>query len=352
MPVVGADTAGVRRQLPLALTMGDPAGIGPDIALLSWTLRNARNLPPFVVFGDVALLDARARQLGLTVPLVTVRRPADARDTFSHALPVQPVIGKETQPGTRNDRIVVAAIEDATAAVALGEVLAVVTNPIAKQSLQSVPLEYPGHTAFLGRLAARHWPALAPVRPVMMLVAEDLRVVPATVHIPLRDVPRTLTTDLLIDTVRTTAKALRSSFGVDRPRIAVAGLNPHAGEAGLIGEEEATIIAPAIAALSAEGLSIAGPLSADSMFHPAARAEYDVAIAMYHDQALIPLKTLSFDTGVNVTLGLPFIRTSPDHGTAYSLAGTGKARPDSLIAALRLAADLGVRRTAPQVAVS
>jgi 4-hydroxythreonine-4-phosphate dehydrogenase len=351
MPV-GADTAGVRRQLPLALTMGDPAGIGPDIALLCWTSRAAQNLPPFVVFGDAAVLDERARQLGLEVPLVSVRRPADAWDIFSRALPVQPVTGNGNYPGSKNDRIVVAAIEDATAATARGETLAVVTNPIAKQSVQSIPLEYPGHTAFLGHLAARHWPASTPVRPVMMLVAEELRVVPVTVHIPLREVPRTLTIELLIDTVRITAKALRHSFGVKRPRIAMAGLNPHAGEGGLIGEEEATVIEPAIAALAAEGLSIAGPLSADSMFHPAARAEYDVAIAMYHDQALIPLKTLSFDTGVNVTLGLPFIRTSPDHGTAYALAGTGKARPHSLIAALRLAANLGARQTAPQSAVS
>ena len=349
---VGADTAGARRQLPLALTIGDPAGIGPDIALLSWTLRNAQNLPPFVVFGDAAILQERARQLDLEVPVATVQQSADAWDLFSRALPVQPVTGDGNRPGTTNDRIVVAAIEDATAATARGETLAVVTNPIAKQSLQSIPLEYPGHTAFLGHLAARHWPASAPVRPVMMLVAEDLRVVPATVHIPLREVPGILTVELLIDTVRTTAKALRQSFAIRRPRIAVAGLNPHAGEGGLIGEEEVTIIEPAIAALAAEGLSIAGPLSADSMFHPAARAEYDVAIAMYHDQALIPLKTLSFDTGVNVTLGLPFIRTSPDHGTAYALAGTGKARPQSLIAALRLAAELGARRTAPQVAVS
>ena len=327
--------------------MGDPAGIGPDITLLSWTLRKARDLPPFVVFGNAAVLEDRARKLGLDVPVASTQVPQDAAEVFSHALPVRPVTGERVRAGTEVDRVVVEAIEDATAATAHGETLAIVTNPIAKQSLQNIPLAYPGHTAFLGHLAARHWPASAIARPVMMLVSEDLRVVPATVHIPLKDVPQALTIELLIDTVRTTAKALRQSFGLSEPRLAVAGLNPHAGEGGLIGSEEAAVIEPAIAKLKAEGLSVTGPHSADSLFYPAARAQYDAAIAMYHDQALIPLKTLSFDTGVNVTIGLPFIRTSPDHGTAYALAGTGKARPDSLIAALKLAARLAARGASP-----
>jgi 4-hydroxythreonine-4-phosphate dehydrogenase len=226
-----------------------------------------------------------------------------------------------------------------------GAALALVTNPIAKKSLGAIPLEYPGHTAFLGRLAARHTGDAA-IRPVMMLAAPGLRVVPATVHIPLAAVPHTLSRALIVETGRITARALAQDFAITGPRIAVAGLNPHAGEAGLIGTEEAEIIAPAIAELQREGIAVTGPHSADSLFHEEARAAYDAAIAMYHDQALIPLKTLAFDRGVNITLGLPFVRTSPDHGTAYALAGTGKARPDSLIAALQLAAELGERRRA------
>jgi 4-hydroxythreonine-4-phosphate dehydrogenase len=341
----GSTAPGASRTRPLALTIGDPEGIGPDIALLSWTLRNQKRLHPFVVFGSPTILEDRARQLGLDVKIVSVQHLAEAADIFPQALPVLPVTGKKSQKGTPTDRIVVEAIEEATAAMARGETLAVVTNPIAKHSIQTVPLEYPGHTAFLGHLAKRFWPTIPSARPVMMLASPELRVVPATVHIPLKDVPRALTRDLLLDTVRTTAKALRQAFGVKEPRIAVAGLNPHAGESGLIGKEEAEVIEPAIAQLLGEELTVTGPHSADSMFYPAARAQYDVAVAMYHDQALIPLKTLSFHTGVNVTLGLPFIRTSPDHGTAYALAGTGKARPDSLIAALQLAAELGGRIT-------
>jgi 4-hydroxythreonine-4-phosphate dehydrogenase len=347
----GNQMVGVRRLLPLALTMGDPEGIGPDITLQSWVLRKEKILHPFVVFGSADVLKGRARRLGLDVPIVVVESAMSAADLFARGLPVLPVKSDPVRHGKTTDRLVVEAIEEATAATARGEILAVVTNPIAKQSIQVVPLEYPGHTAFLGHLATRHWPDAPIARPVMMLVSPELRVVPATVHIPLKDVPRALTIDLLVDTVRTTAKALRQEFGVDKPRIAVAGLNPHAGESGLIGNEEVNLIEPAIVKLVAEGLSVTGPHPADSMFYPAARAQYDVAIAMYHDQALIPLKTLSFDTGVNVTLGLPFIRTSPDHGTAYALAGTGKARPDSLIAALRLAAELGTRRALSQPAV-
>lgn len=347
----GSEAAVASRTRPLALTIGDPEGIGPDIALLSWTLRNQQSLHPFVVFGSPAVLEKRARQLGLDVTIASVQHLGEAADLFPRVLPVQPVNGEKGHEGTPTDRIVVGAIEEATAATARGETLAVVTNPIAKHSIRTVPLEYPGHTAFLGHLAARFWPTTPSARPVMMLASPELRVVPTTVHIPLKDVPRALTRDLLLDTVRTTAKALRQAFGVEEPRIAVAGLNPHAGEGGLIGREEADIIEPAIAQLLGEGLRITGPHSADSLFHPAARAQYDVAIAMYHDQALIPLKTLSFDTGVNVTLGLPFIRTSPDHGTAYDLAGTGKAKPDSLIAALQLAAELA-KRTKSQPGVA
>jgi len=211
--------------------------------------------------------------------------------------------------------------------------------------VRAIPLEYPGHTAFLGLLAARHYKGRR-FHPTMMLVADELKVVPATVHIPLSAVARTLTKGLVVETIRTTAAALTLDFGIRNPRIAVAGLNPHAGEGGLIGTEEANVITPAIAELVAAGIAVTGPHSADTLFHAEARGTYDAAVAMYHDQALIPLKTLAFDRGVNVTLGLPFVRTSPDHGTAVALAGTGKARPDSFIAALRLAAKLGKRRAA------
>jgi 4-hydroxythreonine-4-phosphate dehydrogenase len=323
--------------LPLAISIGDPLGIGPDTTLTAWSAREAESLHPFVVFGSAEDLRERARTLRMDVAVAPVRHLDEVREVFAHSLPVWD-LGVEG-PGAS----VATAIEQATAAVTSGQALALVTNPIAKKALRAIPLPYPGHTAFLGMLAERYCGVPTP-RPVMMLVCDELRVVPATVHIPLSAVPRSLTADLLVETIRTTASALTLDFGIERPRIAVAGLNPHAGEDNLIGTEETTVIAPAIARLKREGLSVTGPLAADSMFHEHARSTYDVAIAMYHDQALIPLKTLAFDRGVNVTLGLPFVRTSPDHGTAYPLAGSGKARPHSLIAALKLAAALGTRR--------
>ena len=331
---------------PIAVTLGDPAGIGPDITLLSWHAREAHGLLPFAVYGDAHALRERARALGLDVPVAPIRRIEEAAPCFPDAVPVlQPATRRGAEASADHDAVIVAAIEAATTAALTGAALALVTNPIAKKSLQSVPLDYPGHTAFLGQLAARHT-GDDTIRPVMMLAAPELRVVPATVHIPLAAVPRRLTRQLIVETSRIVARALVQDFAVPTPRIAVAGLNPHAGEDGLIGREEVEIIAPAIAELRSEGLAVTGPHSADSMFHEEARRTYDAAIAMYHDQALIPLKTLAFDRGVNVTLGLPFVRTSPDHGTAYALAGTGRARPDSLIAALRLAAELGQRRAA------
>jgi 4-hydroxythreonine-4-phosphate dehydrogenase len=341
--------------LPIAVTLGDPGGIGPDITLLSWHTRALHALPPFAVYGDADVLRDRAGALGLDVPLAVIGAAAQAVRLFPRALPV---VRPERKPGAHGaaaDAGVIAAIEDATAAVLQGGALALVTNPIAKRSLQSIPLEYPGHTAFLGQLAARHTGAHTGARgcrPVMMLVAPELKVVPATVHIPLSAVPRTLSRALIVETGRIVARALAQDFAVASPRIAVAGLNPHAGEDGLIGTEEAEVIAPAIADLQREGIVVTGPHSADSLFHEEARRSYDAAIAMYHDQALIPLKTLAFDRGVNVTLGLPFVRTSPDHGTAYALAGTGLARPDSFIAALQLAAELGLRRAAARPAAS
>jgi 4-hydroxythreonine-4-phosphate dehydrogenase len=251
---------------------------------------------------------------------------------FADALPVCVTPAGPGRPPSGEDAAIVAAIEEATAAVAGGKALALVTGPIAKRSLQAMGLEYPGHTAFLGHLASQHDRGRR-FRPVMMLVADELKVVPATVHIPLAAVPSALSTAMIADTLRIIAAALAEDFGIANPRIAVAGLNPHAGEGGLIGSEEIRIIAPAIAEVAAGGIAVSGPLSADTLFH-----------------ALIPLKTLAFDRGVNVTLGLPFVRTSPDHGTAFALAGTGKARPGSFIAALELAATLGLRRMAARAA--
>jgi len=327
----------------MAVSMGDPKGIGPDIALMSWLERQRHALPNFIIYGDPDLLAQRARTLGLEVPIKTLTDPAEAGSVFAHALPVWPV---QASAMGDEDRAIVAAIEAAVAAVCAGEALAIVTNPIVKRTLDRVELPYPGHTEFLAELALRHGAATSRPHPVMMLMAEELKVVPVTVHIPLAAVPRALTRQRLADTLRITAAALTGDFGIARPRIAVAGLNPHAGEGGRIGREEIEVIKPAIDAVAAEGIAVTGPYSADTLFHVEARTAYDVAVAMYHDQALVPLKTLAFDRGVNVTLGLPFVRTSPDHGTAFALAGTGKARPGSFIAALRLADAIGRRRAA------
>src|SRR5215831_2738459 len=334
------------RPAAIAVSMGDPKGIGPDIALMSWRERQRDQLPIFVVYGDPDVLAERAHTLGLEVPIQTLASPAEAADVFADALPVWPI---QVSALGGEDRAIVAAIEAAVAAVCAGEALAIVTNPIVKRTLDRVQLPYPGHTEFLAELALRHGTAVRPL-PVMMLVAEELKVVPATVHIPLAAVPHALTRQRLADTLRITAAALASDFGIARPRIAVAGLNPHAGEGGRIGREEIEVIKPAIDTVAAEGIVVTGPHSADTLFHVEARTAYDAAVAMYHDQALVPIKTLAFDRGVNVTLGLPFVRTSPDHGTAFALAGTGKARPGSFIAALRLADAIGRRRTAARTA--
>jgi 4-hydroxythreonine-4-phosphate dehydrogenase len=336
---LGVDDPSCEPSPPLAVTMGDPSGIGPDITLASWHLRTRLGLPRFVVYGSPAVLEARSKALGLATPIAPVTDPGAGGAAFGDALPVCTIAGADANAG------VVAAIEQATAAVVAGEALALITNPITKRALNLPELAYPGHTEFLAQLAARYARVPKP-RPVMMLAADELKVVPVTVHIPLSAVIKSLTRSLLSDTIATTAAALRADFGIANPRIAVTGLNPHAGEGGLIGEEEVRVIAPVIAELAATGLAVTGPHSADTLFHAEARQTYDVAIAMYHDQALIPIKTLAFDRGVNITLGLPFVRTSPDHGTAAQLAGTGKARPGSFIAALRLAHELGRRRLA------
>ncbi|MBI1202776.1 MAG: 4-hydroxythreonine-4-phosphate dehydrogenase PdxA [Rhodopseudomonas sp.] len=332
------------RPLPLALTLGEPAGIGPDLTLLAWHRRAELGLPPFYVLGEPAFFERRARALHLDVPVQTVLPPRVA-EVFGHALPVMPLgltIGAEPGlPDESSAPAAIASIRHAVADVLTGQAAAVVTNPIAKNVLYRSGFTEPGHTEFLARLAeeAEGLPA-GELLPVMMLWSPELAVVPVTIHLPLRQVVTHLTTDLIVTTGRIVARDLQHRFGIVHPRLAIAGLNPHAGEDGALGEEDRDIVAPAVARLQAKGIAAIGPLPADTMFHDRARAGYDVALCMYHDQALIPIKTLAFDHGVNVTLGLPFVRTSPDHGTAFDIAGTGKARPDSLVAALKLAARL------------
>jgi 4-hydroxythreonine-4-phosphate dehydrogenase len=334
---------------PIAVSIGDPRGIGPDIAVMAWLRRVNLGLPPFAVYGDMDVLAQRARSLGSEVPIAAIAGIARAAAVFADALPVLPVpiAGSGT---SAEDAATIAAIELAVADAGAGEALDVVTNPIVKRTLDLAHLDYPGHTEFLAELALRQGAQVRP-RPVMMLVADELKVVPATVHIPLAAVPGLLTRTLLIETLKITASALAHDFGIAQPRIAVAGLNPHAGEGGRIGREEGQLIIPVIEELTAAGMIISGPHSGDTLFHAEARSTYDAVVAMYHDQALIPIKTLAFDRGVNVTLGLPFVRTSPDHGTAFALAGTGKARPGSFIAALHLAHEIGTRRARARTAV-
>lgn len=305
-------------------------------------LREERALPPFAVLSDPAFLERVAQSHGWDVPLIAVE-PAQIPDTFPKALPVLPLsVSVSAQPGRPDAGAagsVVESIETAVRLVREGSASALVTNPIAKHVLYEAGFRHPGHTEFLAALASVGGGEA--YHPVMMLWSEQLAVVPVTVHIPLADVPSALTTDLIAKTGRIVARELRERFGIARPRLALAGLNPHAGENGSMGKEDASIIVPAIDVLRAEGIEVAGPLPADTMFHARARGRYDAALAMYHDQALIPIKTIAFDEAVNVTLGLPFVRTSPDHGTAFDIAGQGIARPDSLIAAIKLAARLG-----------
>jgi 4-hydroxythreonine-4-phosphate dehydrogenase len=285
-----------------------------------------------------------AGRLGLAVPIVETD-PAGASAVFTGALPVVPTgFSVSAEPGRPDPATATGTIESirqAVALVAAGQAAGLVTNPIAKSVLYAAGFSHPGHTEYLAALAAD---ALGqPVRPVMMLWCETLAVVPVTIHIPLRDVPAALNAELIVETARIVDRDLRRLFGIARPRLALAGLNPHAGESGTIGHEEQDVIAPALAQLRAEGIDATGPWPADTMFHARARAGYDAALAMYHDQALVPIKTIAFDDGVNVTLGLPFIRTSPDHGTAFDIAARGIARPDSLLAAIRLASRLAVQ---------
>jgi 4-hydroxythreonine-4-phosphate dehydrogenase len=338
---------------PLALTLGEPAGIGPDITLLAWRRRAELGLPPFYLLGDPRFIAGRAALLGLDVPVAVVE-PAAASAAFAAALPVvdlgATVTAQPGRPDASSAPAAIAAIRRAVADALDGTAAAMVTNPVAKAVLYRSGFAEPGHTEFLAKLAEDITGVAA--HPVMMLWSPELAVVPITIHLPLAEVPGRLTTDLVVATGRIVARDLIARFGIARPRLAIAGLNPHAGEEGALGAEDRTMIAPAVERLRAEGIDARGPLPADSMFHAQARARYDVALCMYHDQALIPIKTLAFDHAVNVTLGLPFVRTSPDHGTAFDIAGSGRADPTSLVAALRLAARLTTPvATAASVAV-
>jgi 4-hydroxythreonine-4-phosphate dehydrogenase len=328
----------------LALTLGEPAGIGPDITLAVWQRRAELILPPFYLLADPEYMQERADKLGLRVP-ISIVDPAQAPRTFDSALPVvaldEQVTARPGHPDASSAPAAIAAIRRAVDDVMAGRAAAVVTNPIAKNVLYRSGFAEPGHTEFLAKLAEERTGTA--VHPVMMLWAPELAVVPVTIHLPLREVTSVLTTELVIETGRIVARDMRQRFQIARPRLVVAGLNPHAGEQGALGSEDDAIVAPAVTALRAEGIDARGPLPADTMFHEAARRTYDAALCMYHDQALIPVKTLAFDHAVNVTLGLPFVRTSPDHGTAFDIAGTGRADPSSLVAAIKLAARLSQR---------
>ncbi|MDH4386454.1 MAG: 4-hydroxythreonine-4-phosphate dehydrogenase PdxA [Caulobacter sp.] len=332
-------------RLPLALTLGDPAGIGPEIVGKAWRARTAGD-PGFFVLGDAEVIRSAAGS-GI-LPVAVISHPSQAMDLFDQALPVlhQPLIRPPVPgaPDPAHASAILGWIEQAVALTLAGEASGIVTAPIAKASLYAAGFPHPGHTEFLAALTAEV-SCTGPRGPVMMLATEGLRVCLATIHMPLSRVSEALNLEGLIRSGEIIVHALRRDFGIASPRLAVAGLNPHAGEGGTIGREEIDIIVPAVAALAGRGLDVIGPVPADSLFHPTARERYDAVLCMYHDQGLIPLKMLDFWGGVNITLGLPVVRTSPDHGTGFDIAGRGVARPDSLIQALRMAAKIAERRT-------
>ena len=329
---------------PILLTIGEPAGVGPELALKLWTERDELSVPPFVLLTDPTFIESRAHLLGMPVPLRQWNENwsvADMQEAFSSALLYHPLNNSiEDAPSqllAQNSPAVIEAIETAVGLIQQGRASAIVTSPINKNALYEAGFKHPGHTEFLGELA-KQWGGT--YRPVMMLAGPELRTVPATLHIPLKDVPDALDAHELTELMMITARELKDRFAIPSPRIAVTGLNPHAGEEGTMGNEDNDIILPAINAAQGAGITVTGPHPADTLFYAQKRETYDVVIAMYHDQALLPVKTIAFDETVNVTLGLPFIRTSPDHGTALDIAGKGIARPDSLLAALKMAREM------------
>ena len=319
----------------LALTCGEPSGIAPEITAAAWQALHDQGKYAFFLIGEPQLI--------ASIPVEVITNPEDATKIFSRALPVLPSpmgevnIGK---PSADNGPHVIASIDRAVALTLSGQASGIVTNPIQKESLYQAGFQFEGHTDYLEHLAKQ---AGHDAHSVMMLAAPGLRTVPITVHIALKDVPLALTREIIESQCRVTAQGLQKHFAIARPRLGITGLNPHAGENGAMGDEEIRIIKPAIEALRAEGLDVTGPLPADTIFHEEARSAYDVIMCMYHDQALIPVKTIGFHEGVNCTLGLPFIRTSPDHGTGLGIAGLGRANPLSLISAIRMAGDMAAR---------
>ncbi|WP_324263081.1 4-hydroxythreonine-4-phosphate dehydrogenase PdxA [Altererythrobacter sp. H2] len=327
---------------PLALSLGDPAGVGPELIVQAWQQRAAEQLPPFLVAGGQGVLADAARAQGAGVAIVPIDEPGDALGVFAEGIPVLGAAGTGWRPGVPDSDGAWLAWESLKWATALardGKACAIVTAPVSKAALTAVGFSFPGQTEFLA-----HACGIPESQAVMMLAGPNLRTVPLTIHCALADVPRLLSEDLIVSRGRAVAAALTRDFGIAHPRIAVTGLNPHAGEGGVFGREEIDLIAPAIARLRSEGIDASGPHPADALFAPHKRNSFDVALCMYHDQALIPVKALDFDSGVNVTLGLPIIRTSPDHGTAFDIAGKGLAHPGALIAAIRMAGEMATRR--------
>ncbi len=325
---------------PIAIALGDPAGIGPEIVGKAWAMRTEQKIEPFFAVGDAASIG-----FSWSGPVARISAPDEAASVYDHALPVLHVMdcGPVTpgHPTAEGARCALVSLELATGLTRSGPAGALVTAPVSKAQLYAIGFTFPGQTEFVAERCG-----VSPDNAVMMLAGPTLRVVPVTTHIPFADVATTLSVDLIVSKARTTARALTRDFGIDSPRLALAGLNPHAGESGMIGREEIDIIMPAVDILLAEGIAAFGPVAADSLFHARARATYDAAICMYHDQALIPLKALHFDEGVNITLGLPIVRTSPDHGTAFGIAGRNLANPGAMISAIRLAATAAAMRLA------
>jgi 4-hydroxythreonine-4-phosphate dehydrogenase len=333
--------------LPIAVSLGDPAGVGPELLAAAWATRRETGLMPFFVVGSRAVIEAAGRLRGIPVPVRVIAAPHEAMAVFGEALPVLDLGDADYTPGIPGEpgaQLALRSLEMATGLVRGGAAAALMTAPVSKVRLSKIGFAYPGQTEFVAQACG-----VMAKNAVMMLAGPSLRVVPVTVHVPLGEVPGMLTCELIRNRAAIAALALVRDFGIARPRLAVTGLNPHAGEDGRMGHEDADTIAPAVEALRAAGIDARGPLPADTMFHAEARRSYDAAICMYHDQALIPMKALDFDEGVNVTLGLPMVRTSPDHGTAFDIAGKGGAakggaRANATIAALRMAAEIAARR--------
>ncbi|NOZ66473.1 MAG: 4-hydroxythreonine-4-phosphate dehydrogenase PdxA [Alphaproteobacteria bacterium] len=332
----------INKSLPFALSLGEPAGIGPEIILKTWAERSRHDLPPFFVIGSLEILTKTARELGLDVPFQPISKATESGDIFQKSLPILLLDHKADfnfgKASPQTAPLVLKSIETAVQLILEGQAAGLVTAPIQKSVLYEAGFTCPGHTEYLAELCSSNTP------PVMMLLSAELRVVPLTIHRAISEVPGAITADLIEQTCHTLHAALKQDFGIETPRIAVAGLNPHAGEDGSMGQEEQLVIAPALERLRNQGMDIRGPMPADTMFHAAARATYDAALCMYHDQALLPLKTLDFDGGVNVTLGLPIVRTSPDHGTALDIAGKNMASPNSMINALKQAEKIHLNR--------